>query len=360
MIQLANARLLVTGGAGFIGQNFVHHLAGVAPNAHIVVLDALTYAANPAGLRPLEQAERITLVKGDITDLEGLAVLFASHRFDHVAHLAAESHVDRSITGPDAFIQTNIVGTYNLLKTALADWSQRGLLDRARFLHVSTDEVFGDLGPDEPPFQENTPYEPSSPYSASKAASDHLARAFCRTYGLPVLVTNCSNNYGPYQHPEKLIPLMVTNALSGKNLPLYGDGLNIRDWLYVGDHCKALAAVLERGAVGATYNIGGNSERTNAEVVQLICANIDAAFRAEPALASRYPHSPAAMGRSCNTLITPVADRLGHDRRYAIDCSFIRRSLGVSPSESFESGLARTVHWYIANEDWWSEMGQGG
>jgi len=357
MKGLANARLLVTGGAGFIGQNLVHHLTAVAPDAHIVILDALTYAANPTSLQPLEQAGRINLVKGDITDLEALAVLFATHRFDYVAHLAAESHVDRSITEPDAFIQTNIVGTYNLLKTALADWSQRGLLDSARFLHVSTDEVFGDLDSNEAPFREDTPYEPSSPYSASKAASDHLVRAFCRTYGLPVLVTNCSNNYGPYQHPEKLIPLMITHALTGKNLPVYGDGLNIRDWLYVGDHCRALTAVLERGAVGATYNIGGNSERTNLEVVQAICAIIDAAFRSETVLATRYPHSPAARGQSCSTLITQVADRLGHDRRYAIDSSFIREALGVSPTESFETGLARTVRWYMDNEFWWRGVG---
>jgi len=358
MKGLAGARLLVTGGAGFIGQNFVYHLAAEAPGARMLVLDALTYAANPAGLQPLLTSGQVSLVKGDITDMDMLTALFTQHQFDHVAHFAAESHVDRSITGPDAFVQTNIVGTHNLLKTALADWSGRGLLDQARFLHVSTDEVFGDLEPDEAPFCEETPYAPSSPYSASKAASDHLVRAYHRTYGLPVLVTNCSNNYGPYQHPEKLIPLMVTHALTGKPLPVYGDGQNIRDWLYVGDHCRALGAVLERGAIGATYNIGGNSERTNMQVVQAICAIIDSGFREDAGLAAQFPHSPAAKGQSCAGLITPVADRPGHDRRYAIDSSLLRRALGVSPSETFDSGLARTVRWYMDNRSWWQGVGQ--
>jgi dTDP-glucose 4,6-dehydratase len=356
----SGARILVTGGAGFIGQNFVHHLVKHAPGTHIVVLDALTYAANPASLKPLQDAGQIIFERGDITDIDHMARLFQTHGFDTVAHLAAESHVDRSISGPDAFIQTNIIGTYNLLKTALADWKGRDMMREARFLHVSTDEVFGDLEPDDAPFHEETPYRPSSPYSASKASSDHLARAFLRTYGLPVLVTNCSNNYGPYQHPEKLIPLMILNALQGQALPIYGDGLNVRDWLHVSDHCHALTLVLEGGQVGRTYNVGGGAERTNREVVAGICAAIDAAFAADPGLAVRYPECPAARGRSVAELVRHVGDRPGHDRRYAIDPTRLAHELGYQPGQTFEDGLKLTVAWYLANEAWCHQALSGG
>ena len=345
--------LLVTGGAGFIGQNAVHHLAAKPGFGKIVVLDALTYAANPTSLEPLVAAKRIEIVHGSICDLDRVAALFKEHKFDAVAHFAAESHVDRSIAGPDAFVQTNVIGTYNLLKCALHDWDGRGILGTARFLHVSTDEVFGDLEPEEPAFTESSPYKPSSPYSATKAASDHLVRAYFRTFGLPAVITNCSNNYGPYQHPEKLIPLMIINALEGKPLPVYGDGRNVRDWLFVGDHCRALELALTGGKPGDTYNIGGGTEQPNIAVVRRICELIDAAFARDPALKARYPKSPAAAGRACASLITHVTDRLGHDRRYAINPSYARRTLGYEPQQSFESGLSRTVSWYIENEDWW-------
>lgn len=351
--------ILVTGGAGFIGQNLVHHLARQNRLGRVVVLDALTYAANPSSLEPLVANGTIAFEKGDIVDLSKLHALFETYQFDRVAHLAAESHVDRSISGPDAFIQTNINGTYNLLKCALESWRARSMLETARFLHVSTDEVFGDLKPGEPPFTETSPYKPSSPYSASKAASDHLARAFGRTFGLPVLITNCSNNYGPYQHPEKLIPIMIINALTGKELPVYGDGLNVRDWLHVEDHCRALALVLERGRVGSTYNVGGEAERTNKAVVGGICAAIDAVFAADPTFRQRFAACPAANGQSCATLIRYVTDRPGHDRRYAIDASSLKRELAFVPQETFESGLARTVAWYIAHEDWWRQAMSG-
>lgn len=345
--------ILVTGGAGFIGQNLVHLLAETRPGRHFVVLDALTYAANPLSLQGLIESNRITFQRGDIRDLPLLRELFRRWKIDAVAHLAAESHVDRSIATPDAFIETNIIGTYNLLKCALASWKDRKVLDCARFLHVSTDEVFGDLESEEPAFTENTPYRPSSPYSASKASSDHLARACFRTYGLPVIVTNCSNNYGPYQHPEKLIPLMIIRALQGQTLPVYGNGSNIRDWLFVGDHCRALDAVLQRGIPGATYNIGGGAERTNNFVVSKICEAIDARFRSDLALETRFPNCPSAVGRNCASLIGYVTDRPGHDRRYAIDASFLKRELGMTPVQTLESGLKLTVDWYIDNEPWW-------
>ena len=345
--------ILVTGGAGFIGQNFVHHLAAQADAPRIVVLDALTYAANPSSLEPLIAAGRVEFVRNDITDLAAMEGLFTSNHFDTVAHFAAESHVDRSILGPDAFIQTNILGTYNLLKCAVADWTAQKRLDQARFLHVSTDEVFGDLTPDEAPFTENSPYRPSSPYSASKAGGDHLVRAFIRTYRLPGLITNCSNNYGPYQHPEKLIPLMIIHALQGKPMPLYGDGLNVRDWLFVGDHCHALLEVLRRGETGQTYNVGGSAERANREVVGGICALIDERMASDAAMRAKFPRCPAANGKSCASLITQVADRPGHDRRYAINGEFLKLALGVGPRENFQSGLNRTIQWYMENEAWW-------
>jgi dTDP-glucose 4,6-dehydratase len=345
--------ILVTGGAGFIGQNFVHHLTSQDDTPRITVLDALTYAANPSGLELLISSGQVEFVKGDITDLGSMEKLFAARQFDAVAHFAAESHVDRSILGPDAFVETNIIGTYNLLKCALADWTARQLLDRGRFLHVSTDEVFGDLTPDEAPFTENSPYRPSSPYSASKAGADHLVRSFIRTYRLPGFITNCSNNYGPYQHPEKLIPLMIIHALQGKPMPVYGDGLNVRDWLFVKDHCHALLEVLRRGEIGQTYNVGGCAERANKDVVRGICDLIDERMASDAGMRAKFPSSPPANGKSCTSLITSVADRPGHDRRYAINGDFLKQSLGVGPRENFHSGLRRTVNWYMDNEAWW-------
>jgi dTDP-glucose 4,6-dehydratase len=335
-----NDTILVTGGGGFIGANFVLSLieeTGVS----VVNLDLLTYAGNPANLDSLRADPRHLLVQGDICDAELVRSLLAEHRPRAIVHFAAESHVDRSIVAPDAFIRTNVQGTFTLLEQAKLYWSA---LDEAgrqafRFLHVSTDEVYGSLGPHDPAFSESTPYAPNSPYAASKASSDHLVRAYHHTFGLPVLTTNCSNNYGPFQFPEKLIPLMILNALEGKPLPVYGDGGNVRDWLFVGDHCAAIRAVLERGRVGETYNIGGNSERRNLDVVTTICDLVDE-MRPDGKLGSR------------RSLITFVKDRPGHDRRYAIDASKISRELDWSPAERFESGLRRTVRWYLDHLDW--------
>jgi dTDP-glucose 4,6-dehydratase len=335
-----NDTILVTGGGGFIGANFVLSLieeTGVS----VVNLDLLTYAGNPANLDSLRADPRHLLVQGDICDAELVRSLLAEHRPRAIVHFAAESHVDRSIVAPDAFIRTNVQGTFTLVEQAKLYWSA---LDEAgrkafRFLHVSTDEVYGSLGPHDPAFSESTPYAPNSPYAASKASSDHLVRAYHHTFGLPVLTTNCSNNYGPFQFPEKLIPLMILNALQRKPLPVYGDGGNVRDWLFVGDHCAAIRSVLERGRVGETYNVGGNSERRNLDVVTTICDLVDE-MRPDGKLGSR------------RSLITFVKDRPGHDRRYAIDASKISRELDWSPAERFESGLRRTVRWYLDHLDW--------
>jgi dTDP-glucose 4,6-dehydratase len=326
--------LLVTGGAGFIGANFV--LAGIAATGEpIVNLDKLTYAGNAANLDALRADARYIFVKGDICERALVRHLFERHRPRAVVHLAAESHVDRSIEGPAEFVQTNVVGTFALLEEAHAYWLSLAAPERAafRFLHVSTDEVYGSLAPDDPAFTEATPYAPNSPYSASKAASDHLVRAYWHTYGLPTLTTNCSNNYGPHQFPEKLIPLMIHQALAGKPLPVYGDGQNVRDWLFVLDHCAALRAVLERGKPGEVYNIGGNAEMKNLDLVKTLCALLDDA----------RPRT----GGSYADLITFVKDRPGHDRRYAIDSGKIQRELGWKPAESFASGLKKTVRWYL-------------
>lgn len=332
--------ILVTGGAGFIGSNFVLGWVGTV-DSPVVNLDCLNYAGNPANLESLQADRRHLLIHGDICNAELVGALLGEHRPRAIVHFAAESHVDRSIVGPDAFIRTNIQGTFALLEEAKAYWSSLGETDRNRFrfLHVSTDEVYGTLGPGDPAFCETTPYAPNSPYAASKAASDHLVRAYHHTYGLPVVTTNCSNNYGPFQFPEKLIPLMILNALEGKPLPVYGDGGNVRDWLFVGDHCAAIRAVLERGRVGETYNIGGNSERKNLDVVTTICDLVDE-MRPDGAMGSR------------RKLITFVKDRPGHDRRYAIDASKIAREIGWTPEEEFESGLRRTVRWYLDHPDW--------
>jgi len=343
------ANLLVTGGAGFIGGNFVHYWAERYPDDTLVVLDSLTYAGNPATIAGISQAD---LVVGDIRDTALVERLLQDRSISTIVHFAAESHVDRSITGPDAFIDTNILGTNSLLKAARSVWLEKSGVEH-RFHHVSTDEVYGSLGPADPAFSEITPYAPNSPYSASKAASDHLVRAYHHTFGLQITTTNCSNNYGPYHFPEKLIPLFVLNALFGKPLPIYGDGLNVRDWLYVRDHCKGIEAALLRGRPGETYNIGGGEELPNMTVIDLICEEIDRSFAENPDLAHRFPTAPAAKGRPTSTLKSFVEDRKGHDRRYAIDETKARTELGYSPDHAFASGLRETVKWYIANEQWW-------
>jgi dTDP-glucose 4,6-dehydratase len=316
------------------------------PDDRLVVLDALTYAGNLASLEPVRTHPGFGFVRGDITTPGLAAELLRTHAVTLLVHFAAESHVDRSIAGPDAFLQANVTGTHELLKAAR-------MAELERFHHVSTDEVYGSLAPDDPPFTETSPYAPNSPYAASKAASDHLVRAYHHTFGVPVTTSNCSNNYGPLQFPEKLIPLMLVNALAGKPLPVYGDGLNVRDWLYVEDHCRALEQVLLRGRVGETYNVGGWSERTNLDVVRLLCRVLDEAFASDPRLAERFPVCPAARGRDTASLLTFVADRPGHDRRYAINARKIETELGFRPAETFESGLRRTVHWYLDHEPWW-------
>ena len=339
--------ILVTGGAGFIGSNFV--LAWIKEvGSPVINLDSLTYAGNRNNLQSLDQDSRHMFVHGDMADEQLVAKLLREHRPRAVVHFAAESHVDRSIVGPGAFIQTNVVGTFELLQAARAYYSELSADEQQqfRFLHVSTDEVYGTLGPDDPAFSETTAYAPNSPYAASKAASDHLVRAYFHTYGLPVLTTNCSNNYGPYQFPEKLIPLMILNGLEGKPLPVYGDGQNVRDWLFVEDHCSAIRTVLEGGRLGETYNIGGSSERTNIDVVTTICDLLDEL-------------SPNEAIGSRKKLISYVTDRPGHDRRYAIDARKIKQELGWEPAERFESGIRKTVEWYLAHQDWVENVRSG-
>ena len=338
--------ILVTGGAGFIGSNFVLEWLRLA-GEDVVNVDALTYAGNLANLASLSGDTRHVFSRADIGDADAMAALLRRHRPRAIVHFAAESHVDRSIHGPGAFVRTNVVGTATLLEASRAYWSELAPAEQQafRFLNVSTDEVYGSLGPNDPAFTEAHPYQPNSPYSASKAGADHLVRAYHHTYGFPVLTTNCSNNYGPYQFPEKLIPLMIANALAGRLLPVYGDGLNVRDWLYVTDHCAAIRRVLEAGRTGETYNIGGNEERTNIDIVRRVCALLDA----------RRPDPEGPRER----LISYVKDRPGHDRRYAIDATRIERELGWRPAETFDSGLARTIDWYLANQAWVSEVMSG-
>lgn len=332
--------VLVTGGCGFIGANFVRYLLTERPDWRVVNIDKLTYAGNQANLADLADHPAYSFVHGDICDEALVNDLFSRHNVHAVVHFAAESHVDRSITGPDAFIRTNINGTFILLEAARNYWlGQQRQTEASRFLHVSTDEVFGSLGPTGY-FTEETPYDPRSPYSASKASSDHLVRAYFHTYGLPVLLTNCSNNYGPYQFPEKLIPLILNNAQEGKALPIYGDGKNVRDWLYVVDHCEAIVRVLEQGALGGSYNIGGHNEKTNLDIVELLCDLLDKKIAPLPGNTPR------------RSLITFVRDRPGHDRRYAIDASKIERELGWRPKYTFEQGIEETVDWYLANRSW--------
>jgi dTDP-glucose 4,6-dehydratase len=332
--------ILVTGGCGFIGSNFVRHIISARPGWSIVNLDALTYAGNPMNLSDLEAraGERYRFVRGDIRERKLLDGLFADYRFDGVIHFAAESHVDRSILGPEAFVETNVMGTFRVLDAARLYWEQRGRPEDFRFLHVSTDEVYGSLG-ETGFFTEDTPYDPSSPYSASKAASDHFVNAYFRTYGLPTLVTNCSNNYGPYQFPEKLIPLMILNIMEEKPLPVYGDGKNIRDWLYVRDHCNAVVKVFEKGRPGETYNIGGGTELENISIVHRLCDVMDERLS-------------LSGNQSSRRLVQFVKDRPGHDRRYAIDATKIREELGWTPQYGFEEALEETVDWYLSHMEW--------
>jgi len=338
--------ILVTGGAGFIGSNFVlDWLKG--SDETVINLDALTYAGNLHNLQPLKGDGRHVFIRGEIGDQALISELLARHQPRALLHFAAESHVDRSITGPGAFLRTNIEGTFSLLEATRAYWTGLSAETKRdfRFLNVSTDEVYGSLQPEDPAFAETTPYAPNSPYSASKAASDHLVRAWHHTYGLPTLTTNCSNNYGPLQFPEKLIPVLITNALAGKPLPIYGDGLNVRDWLYVGDHCGAIRTVLAKGRLGETYNVGGNSEKTNLEIVRTVCAVLD---ELRPSAEGPY-----------NRLISFVTDRPGHDQRYAIDARKIERELGWRPASSFEEGMRRTVAWYLDNQPWLAAIRDG-
>jgi dTDP-glucose 4,6-dehydratase len=339
--------ILVTGGAGFIGSNFVLRLISQTVGK-IINYDKLTYAGNLKNLISLQNDPRHVFVRGDINDAEVLAETLARYQPEVIVHFAAESHVDRSILGPEEFIRTNVAGTFHLLEAALAHWRSLPVQqrERFRFLHVSTDEVYGSLGPSDPPFTEATPYAPNSPYSASKAASDHFVRAYHSTYGLPTITTNCSNNYGPFQFPEKLIPLVIVNALAGKPLPVYGDGKNVRDWLYVGDHCEAIWKVLVSGRPGETYNIGGQSEKSNIDVVRMICGMLNEL-------------RPNKQVGDFSSLITFVKDRPGHDRRYAIDASKISSELGWAPRETFETGLRRTVGWYLENQAWVQDVQSG-
>ena len=348
--------VFITGGAGFIGANFVHHWLANSREGRVVVYDALTYAGNIDNLAGLEADPRYVFAQGDICDEAAVSALFEQHHIDTVVHFAAESHVDRSILGPDDFIRTNVVGTHTLLKVAKAAWIDRKAAAAHRFHHVSTDEVYGSLRPNDPPFQESTPYAPNSPYSASKAGSDHLVRAYHETYGLSTTVTNCSNNYGPYQFPEKLIPLTLVNILLGKPLPVYGDGLQVRDWLHVEDHCMAIAKALTHGQAGEVYNIGGNSETTNIEIVRTLCALVDACLAERPDLKGAFPASPAASGGRAVELIVHVRDRPGHDRRYAINYAKAAAELAYAPARNLTQGLGATLEWYIEHTDWWRAL----
>ena len=357
---MTTRRLLVTGAAGFIGANFVHYWLNKHADDRVVVLDALTYAGNLANLDPVKENPNFRFVHGDVCDQVLVESLLKVERLDTIVHFAAESHVDRSITGPDAFIETNVIGTHNLLKAAKIVWLDNNHpVKNHRFHHVSTDEVYGSLEADDPAFTEETKYAPNSPYSASKAASDHLVRSYHHTFGLNVTTSNCSNNYGPYHFPEKLIPLVITNILQGKALPIYGDGKNIRDWLYVEDHANGIELILENGQVGEVYNIGGNNEWTNVDIVNLVCELVDESFSKDSKLVENFPSSPCANSDTAKSLITYVTDRAGHDRRYAIDAKMIMSELGYAPEETFETGIRKTVAWFLNNEVWWQSILDG-
>ena len=353
--------LLVTGGAGFIGANFVHYWMGNYPDDKIIVLDALTYAGNTVSLKPVADEDNFSFYHGDICDTPLVEKILEDNAVDTLVHFAAESHVDRSIAGPDAFLETNIIGTHSLLKAAKKVWIDKPLsngMERLphRFHHVSTDEVYGTLLSDSPAFSEKTAYAPNSPYAASKAASDHLVRAYHHTYGLQVTTSNCSNNYGPYQFPEKLIPLVITNILQDKPLPIYGDGQQIRDWLYVEDHALGLDLVLKQGRIGECYNIGGNNEWANIDIVNLICEGMDAKFQSKPELKLSYPRATHAIMANSKALITNVTDRAGHDRRYAIDPTKSEVELSYQPHENFHSGIEKTIQWYLDSSLWWKAL----
>lgn len=356
--------LLVTGGAGFIGANFVHYWLGKYKADKIVVLDALTYAGNLANLESVKDNVHYTFVQGNICDQALVESLLDKHKVDILVHFAAESHVDRSITGPDEFIETNIIGTYTLLKAAKNIWVDvpKSLGNQPlehRFHHVSTDEVYGTLSATDPAFTEDTAYAPNSPYSASKAASDHLVRAYHHTYGLNITTSNCSNNYGPFHFPEKLIPLVITNILHDKALPIYGDGQQIRDWLYVEDHAYGIDLVLKKGRIGENYNIGGNNEWTNIDIVKTVSKLVEKEFKNNLQLSVAFPMAKAAINQNTESLITYVKDRLGHDRRYAIDATKTNDELGYEPQETFETGIEKTVLWYLNNESWWKNVMDG-
>lgn len=356
-----NKSLLVTGGAGFIGANFVLYWMHNNPNDKVIVLDALTYAGNRNNLQSVESNEQFKFVHGDICDTGLIESLLSKNSIDTIVHFAAESHVDRSITGPDAFIETNILGTYSLLKAAKKIWidqpkSEGQKPHKHRFHHVSTDEVYGTLEANDPAFTENTAYAPNSPYSASKAASDHLVRAYHHTYGLEVTTSNCSNNYGPFHFPEKLIPLIITNILNDKSLPIYGDGQQIRDWLYVEDHAQGIELVIKKGRIGENYNIGGQNEWANIDIVKLVCEKMNQAFANDINLGKKYPFAISAIKGKSHELITFVTDRVGHDRRYAIDATKSTNELRYAPRESFETGIKKTIDWYLINDSWWKTL----
>jgi dTDP-glucose 4,6-dehydratase len=348
--------VFITGGAGFIGSNFVHHWLANTREGRVVVFDALTYAGNIDNLWDIASNSRYLFVKGDICDEGTVRALLKLHQIDTLVHFAAESHVDRSILGPDDFIRTNVVGTHSLLKATKLLWIDQKSVPAHRFHHVSTDEVYGSLGAGDAPFHEESPYAPNSPYSASKAASDHLVRAYHETYGLNTTVTNCSNNYGPYHFPEKLIPLTIVNILLGRALPVYGDGLQIRDWLHVEDHCAAIKLALNRGEPGAVYNVGGNSESTNIHIVRTLCELVDERLRAHPEFRASFPAAPIFNGAKAANLISHVRDRPGHDRRYAINYSKAAKALGYAPGRDLLSGLRSTVDWYLRQVKWWQDL----
>ena len=351
--------LLVTGAAGFIGANFVHYWCRQYPEDKVIAIDALTYAGNRANLSMLDDHKNFEFFKLNILEQSSIEDLLRKYSINTVVHFAAESHVDRSIHGPDAFIETNVIGTHSLLKAAKNVWLDELKLSEHRFHHVSTDEVYGTLSADDPAFEETTAYAPNSPYAASKAASDHLVRAYHHTFGLKVSTSNCSNNYGPFHFPEKLIPLVITNILFDKALPIYGDGLQIRDWLYVEDHARGIEKVLDKGLVGETYNIGGINEWANIDIVKLICGLVDQRFSENASLAQQYPKAKSAIAGDSASLITYVKDRPGHDRRYAINPEKAKMVLGYKPKESFESGIRKTLDWYLNNEQWWQSVMDG-
>ena len=357
--QYCPTNLLVTGGAGFIGSNFVHYWLKEYPTNRVVVLDALTYAGNVENLKPAEGNPNFRFVHADILDYDNNVKLLREEKIDTIVHFAAESHVDRSITSPDAFIETNVKGTHELLKAAKTVWLDENCSMSHLFQHISTDEVYGALKPSDPPFREDTPYAPNSPYAASKASSDFFVRSYQETYGLNTNISNCSNNYGPYQFPEKLIPLVISNILESKALPIYGDGQQIRDWLYVDDHARGIDLIIRKGKRGEPYNIGGINEWANIDIVNLVCDTVDKRLSESEKLKKQYPNSPVCLGKKARELITHVKDRLGHDRHYAIDPTKSNSELGYKPDESFVTGIDKTITWYLDNEDWWRHIMSG-